>query len=260
MLYKEYLPHPQLRSVVECYWKFVVDPVVDNSNVPINHIFPPDGSCSLLFINMVSFHHKMVVFVGPTTVIKEVPVFANSVSFGIRVKPGCSLWLNSTAPAAIVGGVIQYPPQDISSWQQEILMQMELNFDNIALLDDILMKVKAESDVEPDARIVKAVDFVIARNGQATLTEVADVSHLSPRQLQRLFTKETGITIKQFCQMRRLRKAIIDLHVQHLTYPEMVAECGFADQAHYYKSFKNVAGYDIRKFINHIGRIEHILV
>nr|WP_294948627.1 helix-turn-helix transcriptional regulator [uncultured Mucilaginibacter sp.] len=260
MLYKEYLPHPYLRDRVECYWKFVVEPVTDGSIEPLSHVFPPDGSCSLLFINMASFHHKAIVFVGPTTIIKEIPVFSNSISFGIRLKPGCSLWLNATEPAAIANSVIQYQPEDISAWQQEILTQMELSFDNKALLDDILMKVKPESSVEPDARIVNVVDFVIARNGQATLTEVADVSHLSPRQLQRLFTKETGIAIKQFCQMRRLRKAIIDLHIQHRTYPEMVAERGFADQAHYYKSFKNVAGYDIRKFISYIGQIEHIMV
>ncbi|WP_348081172.1 helix-turn-helix domain-containing protein [Mucilaginibacter sp.] len=261
MLYKEYLPHLRLRKYVECYWKFVIAPATNDADAaPLNHIFPPDGSCTLLFLSMASFHHKGMVFVGPTTVIKEIPVFANSITIGVRLKPGCSPWLNKVDVGTIINNAIQYQPYDINEWQQDFLQQLSLDFDEPQVLDNILLKIEATSGFEPDDRVLKAVDFIIAGNGQVTLPEIAAASCASPRQLQRVFTTQTGISIKQFCQLRRLRKAIIDLHVQHRTYPEMVTDRGFADQAHYYKSFKNVAGYDIRKFIGYIGQIEHIMV
>jgi virulence-associated protein VapD len=40
----------------------------------------------------------------------------------------------------------------------------------------------------------------------------------------------------------------------------MVIERGFTDQAHFYKSFRNVAAYKLDNFLNHIDMIDHQLL
>jgi AraC-like DNA-binding protein len=260
MLFKEYLPHPQLSNLVERYWKFVAPPGdVDSNGQPFAHVFPPDGSCSLVFANMKTFGHKGIAFVGPTTEIREINVFPNSVNIGIRLKPGCSQWLNPVNPGEIVNSAIHYDAHDICGWQQEVLKILDIDFENAQFLDNCLLELLDNHPFEPDQRIQKAVNAVINTAGNITLPEIVAIACIGERQLQRLFKQQTGVTIKQFCQIRRLRKAVIDLHLHKKTYPEMVHDRGFTDQAHYYKSFKNVAGYSMEKFFDHISKIEHVL-
>lgn len=112
----------------------------------------------------------------------------------------------------------------------------------------------------PDERIVKAVNLIIKNAGDVSLADLCNQCFVGERQLQRLFAKNTGVGIKQFCQIRRLRQALVDLYVQRRPWAQMVVERGFTDQAHFYKSFRNVAAYKLDRFLNHIDLIEHHLI
>lgn len=258
MLYKEYKPTPALQHWIECYWKFVAPPNDAAPAIPFEHVYPPEGACSLLFTKVVPINYSGVFFSGPSTQVHEITVFPNSISIGIRLKPGYSACLNSTSPADILNSSL--PVLEPLPWQTDLLSGLTIDFDDPYLLDELLLKYCSPITVEPDKRVTKAVDLIIENSGDISLADLCDKCFLSERQLQRLFTKYTGIRIKHFCQIRRLRQALIDLYVQRRPWPQMVVERGFTDQAHFYKSFRNVAAYKLDNFLNHIDLIDHHLV
>jgi AraC-like DNA-binding protein len=258
MLYKEYLPALELQQWVECYWKFVAPPNNNTPVTPFEHVYPPEGACSLLFVKVPAIHYQGIFFAGPSTQVHEVTVFPDSINIGIRLKPGYSGCLNSVDPGTIINSsvAIPQPPE----WQLAFLDCLTVDFDDSRMLDDLLLQNCLPITVQPDQRIIKAVDLIIENAGDISIADLCDQCFLGERQLQRLFTKQTGIGIKQFCQIRRLRQALVDLYVQRRPWPEMVVERGFTDQAHFYKSFRNVAAYKLDKFLNHIDLIDHHLI
>nr|WP_294793674.1 AraC family transcriptional regulator [uncultured Mucilaginibacter sp.] len=258
MLYKEYLPHPELQQWVECYWKFVAPPNSDTPVAPFEHVYPPEGACSLLFVKVPAIHYQGIFFAGPSTKVHEVTVFPNSITVGIRLKPGYSRCLNSIDPGTIINSSVAV--SEPTQWQTDFLDCLTVDFDNPRILDDLLLQNCLPTTVRPDPRIIKAVDLIIETAGDISITDLCDQCFLGDRQLQRLFLKQTGIGIKQFCQIRRLRQAVVDLYVQRRPWAQMVVERGFTDQAHFYKSFRNVAAYKLDRFLNHIDLIDHQLL
>jgi len=258
MLYKEYLPAPQLQQWVECYWKFVAPPNTKGPAIPFEHVYPPEGACSLLFVKVPSVHYQGIFFAGPSTQVHEVNVFPESINVGIRLKPGYSGCLNGVDPGAILNSSIPIP--EPYPWQTNFLNNLTVGFDNPQILDELLLQYCAPITVMPDERIVKAVNLIIKNAGDVSLADLCNQCFVGERQLQRLFAKNTGVGIKQFCQIRRLRQALVDLYVQRRPWAQMVVERGFTDQAHFYKSFRNVAAYKLDRFLNHIDLIEHHLI
>lgn len=258
MLFKEYKPAPILQEWIECYWKFVMPPNTAAPMQPVCHIFPPEGSCSLLFIKIPALPFQEIRFAGPSTQVHEVDVFPASINVGIRLKPGYSACLNAAHPLTILNATI--PVSGTPQWQSAFLDNLSLDFDAPAILDDLLTRHCLPVSIRPDARIIKAVDLIIENAGDISVNDISQQCFLGIRQLQRLFTQHTGISIKHFCQIRRLRQAIIDLYVQRRPCSEIAAERGFTDPAHFYKSFRNVAAYKLDKFLDHINLIDHQLL
>ncbi|MGY0040891.1 DUF6597 domain-containing transcriptional factor [Pedobacter sp. NJ-S-72] len=81
--YKEFLPVPELRDRIECYWKFTVGA---DLTTPLLHVFPPEGCCNLLFVS--SAERRFMLFAGPSTVVREITIQPGTVFFGIRIKGG----------------------------------------------------------------------------------------------------------------------------------------------------------------------------
>ena len=258
MLYKEYQPSPQLREWVECYWKFVAPPNSAAPTTPFEHVYPPEGACSLLFVKVPTINFSRIFFAGPSTQVHEVTVFPNSISLGIRLKPGYSACINPVDPAAILNSSISV--DNPHQWQMDFINNLNVDFDSPELLDELLLQHYTPVTIKPDERIIKAVNLIIENSGDISLADLCDQCFLGERQLQRLFAKHTGVGIKQFCQIRRLRQALIDLYIQRRPWPQMVVERGFTDQAHFYKSFRNVAAYKLDNFLNHIDLIDHHLI
>jgi AraC-like DNA-binding protein len=258
MIYKEYLPCPELKDKIECYWKFVIPPTPDGTNTPFTHVFPPEGSCSLIFIKLLNIKQQFLAVVGPSTKVPAIQMFPNSVTFGIRLNPAYSKLLVEEEPAAILNTSRILLTNEIKTWQAQFLDLLCLDFDDPGLLDGIL-KDNIPSDFFPDIRMVKAINTIIRKKGLLTLKDVADAATLSERQTQRLFAKVTGISVKQFCQIRRLRNALIELYL-HKKSVHAISEIGYADSPHFYKSFRSIGDYNLNKFIKYIDAIDHAII
>ena len=111
----------------------------------------------------------------------------------------------------------------------------------IALVEDFLRHRQPERDpnVGLATRIVEAIaaDRKILR-----VDDVATITGLSPRTLQRLFARYVGVSPKWVIQRYRLHEAATQLERGPASQSALALELGYADQAHFVKDFKTMVG------------------
>jgi DNA-binding NarL/FixJ family response regulator/AraC-like DNA-binding protein len=91
---------------------------------------------------------------------------------------------------------------------------------------------------------IRAVTAYIEENLHATLqnTDLASVVRLSPFHFGRAFRCSLGRTPHAFVVGRRLHQAEVLMLTSDATLSEIAATCGFADQAHFSRLFRQFAG------------------
>lgn len=94
----------------------------------------------------------------------------------------------------------------------------------------------------PDPRVRRAIAAAAERLDSApSLAQVAEVAGLSPGRLRHLFVEETGLPFKSYLLWRRLAKAV-DRYGQGASLTEAAHEAGFADSAHFSRTFRRTFG------------------
>jgi len=97
------------------------------------------------------------------------------------------------------------------------------------------------------ARPAEAVDLaalLLARSGgRARISALADRVDLSPRQLQRRFLEEVGVSPKAYARLHRFAGLLETRRLQPwLPWADLACMHGYADQAHLVREFQQLAG------------------
>lgn len=96
---------------------------------------------------------------------------------------------------------------------------------------------------EVDARVRAAIREIVARRGEGSLQEVASAAAIGLRQLQRLFPGATGLTLREYARVRRLREALaLRLAPDAPHWSAIAADTGFVDHSHLTREFVALAG------------------
>lgn len=94
----------------------------------------------------------------------------------------------------------------------------------------------------PDARIARALELVRERLGDSIpLAAMADAVHLSPDRFRHLFMQETGVGFRSYVLWLRLECSLA-AYVAGQTLTEAAYIGGFADSAHFSRTFKSMFG------------------
>lgn len=127
------------------------------------------------------------------------------------------------------------------------------------LLQQVLIRASASVSPEqlaaPDARVVKASDFI--RERLAETLSVADVArhcNVSPSRLAHLFKADLGLGLHQFRDNLRMQQARKLLVTSSLPVAAIAAEVGYAEQARFSKQFKARTGCSPREFRRRFAR------
>ncbi len=97
------------------------------------------------------------------------------------------------------------------------------------------------STIDAKVRLV----LVAQQVGHGTLKtgELAALVGLSTRQLQRRFSRATGLTLKTYARIRRFRRVVGHLVTgESMSWASVAASLGFADQSHLIAEFGRLAG------------------
>jgi AraC family transcriptional regulator len=93
-----------------------------------------------------------------------------------------------------------------------------------------------------DKRIERAVEVLRERLGQTVvMADVANAVHLSPDRFRHLFLEETGIRFRPYVLWLRLEIAVA-LYAAGVSLTEAAHAGGFADSAHFSRTFKRMFG------------------
>lgn len=113
--------------------------------------------------------------------------------------------------------------------------------ERVGLLADALERA-IEGAAGPDARVVRAVDRIVATHGAEPTARLAELAAVTPRHLQRLFADEVGVTPKRLARIRRVQRVFAAWRDAPGTWSRVAAECGYFDQAHLVRDFRELAG------------------
>ena len=94
-----------------------------------------------------------------------------------------------------------------------------------------------------DPRVAFAVGAVERARGRLSVGALAGAVGITPRHLERQFLAAVGISPKRLTRLARFQHALATLQNSHAGHgAETAAACGYADQSHFIRDFRQLAG------------------
>lgn len=109
-----------------------------------------------------------------------------------------------------------------------------------------------DADFLPDESVYKAIESIKCDPEffETTMMEIIEESGFSKKHFIDLFRKCVGVTPKYFQRILRFNCIIPKVQQQkEISWPQISAECGFYDQAHFIREFRQFSGYNPKAFL-----------
>ncbi|MEQ9264499.1 MAG: helix-turn-helix domain-containing protein [Balneolaceae bacterium] len=258
MNYQTFEPHPDLASLISCYWTLEVPADFESQKQRI----VPDGCIEMAFIlgddikrytsedDFILQPRAMVLgqtiepfYIEPTGYVNTFAVrfypygFANFVTVPIK-----SL-ANKETPIDVLFG-----EETAEKLEQEIIQAADVH-ERVKVIERFLLnKLSEQSTVD---NIVKTtIDALLSTKGNASINTILKEDLSKRRQLERNFVKQIGISPKQLGKVIRLQSALkmlLNEEGENLT--NIAYESEYYDQAHFIKDFKEFTGISPKDFL-----------
>lgn len=254
--YQEYPAPAPLRPHVECVW-VARDDAPPPGPAPAERILP-DG-CVEAIVHLgdpfaridergVEERQPAAFLVGPSGRWLDLRSTGRVATLGIRFRPGGAAAF--TAVPLIEAAERIEPIESVLGRDGRDLVERlhEAASDDAragvvwGFLGDRIARAR-DARRAPDRTVALAVDAILGTRGRADLSRLAHASGLSPRQLERRFTARVGMGPKRLSRIARFQ------HLLALAGPEpregwasLAIECGYFDQAHLIRDFREFAG------------------
>lgn len=101
---------------------------------------------------------------------------------------------------------------------------------------------------------LRALDLISVGSGTAPVEELARQVHLSPRRLRYVMLASMGITPKFASRVARLGSAVKSAGAGAASWADVAAECGYHDQSHLVRDFRDLMGTTPTAWLDEEGR------
>lgn len=255
-MYYESKPTQPLQHYVHSYWWFEIDPA--RYPEPFQHTILADGCISLVFICIPGMPELMRVFTGPTVKNPEIEVYPGAIYIGVRFLPSIPFALFGIEGIALREKRIPADPflKDVDFSQ--VYGSLSNWTDAFKEFDKILISLINSNPPRLDYSVLKAAQEIMESIGQIRIAEVVKNSAMSERHLQRRFKQLTGLTLKEFARVRRIRASTIEMMLDHKASREVIQSAGFNDRSHFNHEFMKVTGLNPTGFKTYIDQIDHV--
>ncbi len=250
MEYNESAPPPALASIVRRVW--TLDGHARDLSEAIQPILP-DG-CPELVVHLGDPFER----IRPDGIVQRQPAVL------VAGQLTGQLALRATGRIAVVGirfhpdgaaALLRVPQHELAGLTigvDEVLGPLSRSLNEVrdatestsigaaAVLDRIAVGI----DVRVDPRVRRAVEIVDRHRGRASIDRVAHHVGLTRRHLERRFQTLVGISPKRLARIVRFQHALRMLRTLEAggRGTQTAIECGYADQAHFVREFRELAG------------------
>ncbi|AZA76648.1 AraC family transcriptional regulator [Chryseobacterium sp. G0186] len=265
MDYQTFQPHPDLESLIKCYWTLNSP----REDVPQSQTIVPDGCMEMIF------HHGDLY---KQYIDGEAIVQPRNCVFGQLTQP---LQIEPTGVTGIFSvrfhhnGFIPFATIPINNMDDKAIPLEELfgtagtelgqkvflsktTIEKIELVENFL---RERLNPETIDRIVQStVDILLHYNGQISVNELSKQSNINRRQLERRFSSTIGLSPKQLSKTIRLQSVL--KHLLNNEYTSLTAlayDAEYYDQAHFIKDFKEFTGLTPKEFYGDNLQISYLL-
>ena len=99
------------------------------------------------------------------------------------------------------------------------------------------LKIKTLLPKETDQRKHKLFELIFRTNGEISVGELSEAIHWSPRQINRYFNQQFGISVKAYCNILRFQASL-----PHIKAGTLSPQLNFTDQSHFIKEVRKLSG------------------
>jgi AraC family transcriptional regulator len=115
--------------------------------------------------------------------------------------------------------------------------------ETVAMLCGAIRTSVARGEFEPHTRVDRCTEYLRSHpTATPRLAEVAQVAGVHPMHLAKLFRKRFGYSMGEFLRRQRIAWACEELARDAGTISSIAARAGFADHAHFTRTFRRIAG------------------
>ncbi len=238
--YAERAPSEEIAPWVLSLWSFQADASLGPT---AEYTVWPDGCTSVALLRRPDTPAS-ILCVGPRKAAMHPPVTAGQRVWGVRFWPD-ALEAAVGIPARDLRDLLGFAPAAILERFGRLMGELPEGDDAdrvFAAFDRSLVGMLSGAE-RPDPRIREAVRLIVAAKGAIAMAEVARGAGIGLRHLQRRFPAATGLTLREYARIRRLREAL----AQHLDarprgWSRIAADTGFVDHAHLTREFRARTG------------------
>lgn len=257
MNYQIYQPHPDLASLVKCYWTLEVPAAVEAQRQRII----PDGCLEMAFIlgddikrytsdnefviqprSMVLGQITEAFFIEPTGYVN---------CFAIRFYPyGLANFLSTpikelaNKETPLIG---LFGEETAKALEQKISAAANVE-SRITIIENFLF-MKLNEQISIDNIVMATIDTMFSTRGNISIKDMLKDDKSKRRQLERKFTAQVGISPKQLCKVIRLQAVLkMMLNQGSESLSQIAYDSDYYDQSHFIKDFKAFTGMTPKEF------------
>ncbi len=257
MFYREYQPHTDLAEFVQLIWTIESDEETDHFS---KEQILPDGMVEVVFHYrdpFVTHQADGTSYVQPASfAISQMRKFIEIESNGsigliaARFFPWGAYHFFDTPIKSFLDGFVS---TDVlwKTTHRQIAEQIRTatSHQNRLLCVEQFLLSRLKEHKRRDTAVDAAIKLCRDQRGQLKVEELCDRVQLSKKQLERRFLESIGTTPKTFCRVSRFLDVCHHLRdYHHRTLTELTQKCGYFDQAHFIKEFKEFSGFTPKQF------------
>ncbi|BCL73346.1 AraC family transcriptional regulator [Vibrio nigripulchritudo] len=263
MNYQTFQPHPDLESLISCYWTLEVPEMEETQRQRII----PDGNIEMAFIlgddikrytsedSFILQPRAMVLghIIDPfyieatgrvdTFAIRFYPYgFANFITVPIKVLE------NTETPLAQL-----FDEKTANQLEQDIIRAADTK-QRIEVIESFLLNKLSEQKTV-DNIVKTTIDTLFATKGSTSISKILKEDPSKRRQLERMFVKQIGVSPKQLGKLIRIQSALKMMLNQEENLTQIAYQNDYYDQSHFIKDFKEFTGVSPKEFLGNENMI-----